>query len=312
MKNKVLLIAPLYDETQQELESLYTVLRLYELEPPWQVPQEWCKDCAVVVTHSSRGVDAGILKQLPQVKLVANFGTGVDKIDLAYCAERSISVTHTPDVLTDDVAHLTLALMLDVVRGISASDRFVRAGKWRDAQFGLTRSLKNMRVGIVGLGRIGQAIAALAVPLGCEIAYTGPNRKEVEYQYFPQLTQLAQWAEILVVSCLGGPTTDGLVTAEVLQQLGPDGYIINVARGSVIDESALVDSLLRGIIGGAGLDVYADEPNIPAVLLTLDNVVLVPHLGSATDHSRKEMGKRTLANVAACFAGEPLPNIFGT
>lgn len=308
---KVIAVAPLYQESQDKLETLYDVRRLYDDDHD-RLSTDWIEGCKVVVTNSGCGVGADILKTLPNVQLVANFGTGVDKIDLDYCRVHDIAVTHTPDVLTEDVAHLALGLMLSTVRRLSAADRYVRAGLWSKGKYRLTRSLRNMRVGILGLGRIGTAVAKLCEPFGCTIGYSGPNRKSVGYDFFQTCPELAEWADILVITCMGGEATAGMVSETVLRKLGQDGYVINVSRGSVIDEQALVKCLREKVIAGAGLDVFSSEPHVPEILLTMDNVVLLPHIGSATHDSRRAMGECTLANIAAYFTGNPLPNIFRT
>lgn len=308
--NKIIQTAPIYPLVQTRLENSYDVLQYQHGADPQSIPQEWRENCEVVVSTAFLGIDGATLQYLPRVKLVANFGVGVDSIDLQYCADHAITVTHTPDVLTDDVADLTIALILSTLRRIPQADQFVRNQQWHEGAFPLTRSLRGMKVGILGLGRIGLAIAQLCQPFGCTLGYYGPNRKDNEYHYFSKPAELAAWSDLLVVACPGGDATRGLVSAEVLLALGPGGYVINIARGSVIDESALVDALIHGKIAGAGLDVFACEPNVPNELLAMENVVLLPHIGSATHQTREKMALMTLANVDAYFAGKPLPNIF--
>ena len=308
--NTILSLTPLYHDTQKKLETRYDLVRIYLDEDIEKMTEEWLYSCEVVVTNSLCGAGQAILDRLPNLKLVANFGTGVDKIDLQYCKTRNVTVTHTPDVLTDDVAHLAFGLLISAVRQIPAAERHLRDGKWHKTIFPLTRSLKNMRVGILGLGRIGHAVASLCKPFGCSIAYCGPHKKDVDYPFFSECADLAQWADALVVSCLGGNSTDGLVSSEVLRKLGKEGFLINIARGSVVDEPALVSALKDGVIAGAGLDVFVNEPEVPKDLLTMDNVVLLPHVGSGTSYTRKAMGECMLTNVDAFFRGESLPNIF--
>lgn len=307
---KVLAVAPVYSNTQDKLEGLYDVVRFYADEDAEKMNDQWLEDCEVAVTNSGCGADGSVLSRMPGLRLVANFGTGVDKIDLQYCRERGLAVTHTPDVLTDEVAHLAISLMLSTVRRLPAAERFLRSGQWQKGRFALTRSLKDMKIGIVGLGRIGHAIARLCEPFGCRLAYSGPNKKDTSWQYFSQCNELAAWADILVVSCLGGDSTIGLISADVLKNLGENGYLVNIARGTVVDERALVESLKVGGIASAGLDVFAVEPNVPEELLAMENVVLLPHVGSATHDTRTAMGECMLANVAAYFRAEPLPNVF--
>ncbi|MFV0438402.1 MAG: 2-hydroxyacid dehydrogenase [Desulfopila sp.] len=286
----------------EKLDETYTVYRLEDIIASSERPE-----CEVVVTSSGAGIDGETLAKLPTVRLVANFGTGVDLIDLPYCAAHDIAVSHTPGVLTEDVADLALALILATVRQVASADRFVRAGRWKSEKFHLTQSLRGLNVGLVGMGQIGREIARLCTAFSCQIAYFGPNKKDVAYGYYPDLHQLAAWADVLIAACPGGESTQGLISAEVLDMLGTKGFFINIARGSVVDEAALIERLRTGAIAGAGLDVYNGEPDIAEQLLALDNVVLQPHLGSATQRTRMEMGNLTRANVAAYFAGKPLP-----
>jgi hypothetical protein len=231
---------------------------------------------------------------------------GVDAIDLAAARERSIAVTNTPDVLTDDVADLALALILDAMRGVSAGDRYVRAGRWLQGAFPLQARMSGKRLGVVGMGRIGQAIARRAAAFDMQIAWHGPRGKDLPYRYEPDLVALARSVDVLVAACPGGEATRGLISRRVLEAVGPRGYFVNVARGSVVDEAALVELLAARQLGGAGLDVFVDEPNVPARLLELDNVVLQPHVASATEETRTAMGRVVLDNVGAFVAGRPL------
>jgi hydroxypyruvate reductase len=306
-RKKVYLASTLFPETGEKLETLYDVYHLQGITALGNIPESWLQESEVVITTSGHGIDGTILKKLPAVKLVANFGTGVDLIDLEYCALNNVAVSHTPGVLTEDVADLTLALILATLRKVAAADRFVRDGLWLNQKYPLTCSIRGLNIGIIGMGGIGREVARLCAAFGTQIGYYGPNRKQVDYRYYRDLECLAVWADVLVAACPGGKSTQGLVSGTVLDKLGPQGFFINIARGSVVDEQALVDRLVTGALAGAGLDVFADEPNIPEKLLGLDNVVLQPHLGSATSGTRRKMGDLTLANVAAYFAGDPLP-----
>jgi lactate dehydrogenase-like 2-hydroxyacid dehydrogenase len=250
-----------------------------------------------------------MMKRFPKAEIVAIFGVGYDGIEVAAARERGIVVTHTPNVLTDDVADLALALMLAVSRRILPSDRHVRSGAWLQGPVPLARKVSGARLGIVGLGRIGSAIAKRAEAFGMSIAYTKRTVDPlVSYNYYPTVEALAAEVDFLVVAAFGGPTTRGLIDAKVLDALGPKGYLINIARGSVVDETALVAALKEGRIAGAGLDVFVSEPNAPAELFALDNVVLTPHIGSATTTSRQAMADLTFANLVAHFSGKPLPS----
>jgi lactate dehydrogenase-like 2-hydroxyacid dehydrogenase len=247
-------------------------------------------------------VDAALLDALPRVKLVANFGVGYENVDVEHARKRGILVTNTPDVLTDCVADLAIALVIDVARGVTSGDRYVRAGKWLKGPMPLATKVSGARLGILGLGRIGRAIAARAEGFDMEIRYH--NRRQVPdspYGYERTLEDLARWCDFLVVATAGGESTRGLVSAQVLEALGPEGFLVNIARGSVVDEPALVEALAARRVAGAGLDVFADEPNVPGPLLALDNVVLTPHIASATTDTRAAMGQLVLDNLAAFF-----------
>ncbi len=236
------------------------------------------------------------------------FGVGYDGIDTAAARARGIAVTHTPDVLTDDVADLAIGLMLATARKIPASDRFVRAGKWQSGKFELGTKVSGRRLGIVGFGRIGRAIAHRAEAFGMSIAYTKRTRDtEAPYPYRASPVELARAVDVLIAILPGGESTRGIISAPVLEALGPDGLFVNVARGSVVDEPALVAALASGKLGAAGLDVFVDEPNVPPALLGMENVVLTPHIGSATLQTRQAMADLAFANLQAHFAGEKLP-----
>lgn len=256
-----------------------------------------------LATSAPAGASTALLAALPALRVVSSHGVGLDQIDLATAAERGIAVGYTPEVLNDCVADLAMALLLDVARGTSAADRFVRRGDWETGKFRLARKVTGQRLGILGLGRIGRAIAQRATGFEMQIRYT--NRKPVAgvpWQFEPSLVELARWADTLVVIAAGGAATRHLVNAEVLEALGPDGFLVNVARGSVVDQAALVQALQTGRIAGAGLDVYADEPHVPAALMALDNVVLLPHIASATRETRQAMEALTVANLRAFYA----------
>ncbi|MBS0447249.1 MAG: 2-hydroxyacid dehydrogenase [Proteobacteria bacterium] len=253
-------------------------------------------------------VGAALFDRMPQLRIVSVMGVGYDGIDVAAAKERGIVVTHTPGVLNDDVADLAIALMLGVARGIGASDRYVRAGRWPEGPRPLARKVSGARLGLVGMGRIGQAIALRAAAFGMTIAYTARSAKpDLPYRYFESPRALAAETDFLVVITPGGAGTRKLIDASVLAALGPKGYVINVARGSVIDEAALVAALQNGTIAGAGLDVFENEPHVPQALWTMDRVLLTPHIGSATAETRHAMADLARANLEAYFAGRPLP-----
>ena len=254
---------------------------------------------AVVVTSGRTGVDAALMTALPNLGAVVNFGVGYDTTDVDAAAARGIVVSNTPDVLTDCVADTAVGLMIDVMRQFSAADRYVRAGRWpSEGNYPLTRQVSNTRVGVIGLGRIGSAIAKRLNAFGCSISYH--NRHELPdspYEYVASPVELARDVEILIVAAAGGGGTQKLVDGTVLDALGPTGFLVNIARGSVVDEVALVEALTAGRLAGAGLDVFADEPSVPDALLAMDNVVVLPHVASGTVETRAAMEALTLRNL---------------
>jgi lactate dehydrogenase-like 2-hydroxyacid dehydrogenase len=256
-------------------------------------------EITVAVTSGRTGVDAMLMSALPNLGAVVNFGVGYDTTDVDEAASRGIVVSNTPDVLTDCVADTAVGLLIDVMRQFSAADRYVRAGRWPvDGNYPLTRQISNSRVGIIGLGRIGLAIADRLSAFGCSISYH--NRRPVPDTSFPYVTsavELARRVDALVVAVSGGGGTQHLVGREVINALGGEGFLVNISRGSVVDEAALVDALRAGRIAGVGLDVFADEPNVPDALLTMDNVVLLPHVASGTVETRAAMEALTLRNL---------------
>lgn len=262
----------------------------------------------VAVGTPGAGVGPELLDHLPSLEAIVHFGVGYDTTDLDAVQARGVAVSNTPDVLTDCVADFAIGMIIDVLRRLSAGDRFVRAGRWQaGAQFPLTTRVSGKRVGILGMGRIGGAIAARLTGFSCPIGYH--NRREVEgceHRYHPSATVLARESDVLVVVTPGGSGTSHLVDQEVLDALGPEGYLVNISRGSVVDEEALKEALMSRRIAGAALDVFADEPNVPRGLFELDNVVLLPHLGSATVETRRAMADLVLENVESWRSGRTL------
>ncbi len=249
-------------------------------------------------------VDAALIARLPALEIVSNFGVGYDGVDTAACTAAGVVVTNTPDVLTDEVADLALGLLLATIRELPQADRHVRAGHWLQRPYPLTATLRGRRIGILGLGRIGRAIADRARAFGLDIAYHGRNRQpDVPYAYFDSIRGLAEAVDILMVVAPGGPGTRNIVDAAVLAALGRDGVLINVARGSLVDEDALIEALEAGTIRAAGLDVFADEPRVPERLIARDNVVLLPHVGSASVHTRNAMAQLVVDNLVSWFDG---------
>jgi lactate dehydrogenase-like 2-hydroxyacid dehydrogenase len=265
-----------------------------------------------LVTSAGAGASAALIAALPRLRVISSFGVGLDTMDLPAAARRGIPVGYTPDVLNDCVADQAFALLLAIARRIPEADRFVRAGRWAaepGTAFPFGRQVSGARLGVVGLGRIGRTIARRASGFDMEVRYHTRNAVEgVAWAHEPSLTELARWCDFLVVITAGGAGTRHLVDAAVLDALGTKGYVINVARGSVIDEAALVRALQDKRIAGAGLDVFEREPHVPPELFTLENVVLAPHIASATVQTRQAMAQRVLDNLAAFFAGQPLPS----
>jgi hydroxypyruvate reductase len=264
-------------------------------------------DFEALATSARVGANATLIAALPKLRVISSFGVGIDTIDLEAARAHGVAVGYTPEVLNDCVADTAFALVMDVARGTCAADRFVRRGDWLKGQFPMTTRVSGKRLGILGLGRIGRVIARRASGFDMEVRYH--NRRaltDVDYAYASTLKELAQWADFLVIASAGGAETRGLVSKDILDALGPQGYLINISRGTVVDETALVDALVHQRIAGAGLDVFEREPQVPEALFGLDNVVLLPHLASNTHETRADMARRVEDNLAAYFAGKPL------
>ncbi len=297
-------LSPLFAD---QLQGAYEVHdRLHETDPA-----AFAKVAPLIRGIAGSGeskVPRALIDQLPALEVVSIMGVGYDGVDVPAALERKIPVTHTPNVLNDEVADLAIGLMLSIARRIPQADQYVRAGRWgKEGNMPLTRKVSGARLGIVGLGRIGQAIAKRAEAFSMSIAYTGRKAQPgVAYAYYPSAAKLAEQVDFLVVITPGGAGTRHLINAEVLQALGARGYLINVARGSVVDEAALVDALQKGVIAGAGLDVFEKEPHPSEALWTLDNVVLTPHIASATWQTRQAMADLAAGNLNAHFSGQPL------
>jgi lactate dehydrogenase-like 2-hydroxyacid dehydrogenase len=261
---------------------------------------------AVAATGGHGRIDAAWMARLPALELVASFGVGYDHIDAKWAGEHGVVVTHTPGVLDDEVADLAMALTIMAVRKLPQAERYLRAGQWLNAHYPLTASLRGRTMGILGLGRIGTAIATRARAFGVQIVYHGRHAQAgVPYRFYPSLIDMAKACDILMIAAPGGPSTQKLVNAEVLAALGPDGVLINIARGSLADEQALIEALRSGKILAAGLDVFENEPKVPAELVALDNAVLLPHVGSASVKTRRAMAECVVGNVIAWSENKP-------
>lgn len=310
MNVEVLQLSPiLIPEVRERLEALYTVHRYYEQADKAACLREHGARVRGVITGGHTGITRQVMEQLPNLEVVAVNGVGTDAVDLAYARDHGIHVTATLGALTEDVADLAIGLLLCACRGIGNGDRFVRAGLWATsptplAPLPLARQFSGMRVGIVGLGRVGRAVATRAAAFGCPIRYTDLRRfDDVPYTFEPDLVELARHSDALIVAA-AADQAEGIIDAQVLEALGEQGYLINIARGRLVNEPDLVAALQAGHIAGAGLDVFADEPRVPAPLLGLENVVLQPHRASATLQTRTRMGEMVLASLADTFAGK--------
>ncbi|XP_065866113.1 glyoxylate/hydroxypyruvate/pyruvate reductase 2KGR-like [Euphorbia lathyris] len=298
---------PIYPYLVEELEKRFTLFKLQNAPDKTNFINSNKNSIRAVVGNAGFGADADLIDQLPKLEIVSSFSVGLDKVDLAKCKEKGIRVTNTPDVLTDDVADLALGLMLAVLRRLCESDRYVRSGKWKKGDYKLTTKFTGKTVGIIGLGRIGMAIAKRAEGFSCPISYYSRTEKpDVKYKYYPSVVELAANCHILVVACALTEETQHIVNREVMDALGPKGVLINIGRGPHVDEAELVSALVEGRLGGAGLDVFENEPHVPEQLLGLENVVLLPHVGSGTVETRKEMADLVVGNLEAHFMKKPL------
>ncbi len=304
MTIEILQTGPLLASCEKALAERYTVHKLHEVADK----AAWLKaNGARIRAHAGSGVQADLMDALPNLEIIASFGVGYDNIDTAGAKARNIRVTNTPDVLNDAVAELTVGLMISLARRIPQSDQYVRQGKWPAGNFGLFSELTGKTVGILGLGRIGKEIATRLQAMKMRVVYHGRKAQpNTPYIYYDRLEDMARDSDWLVVIAPGGKGTEGIVSRQVLEALGPQGYLVNVARGTLIDEAAMLDLLQSGKLGGAALDVFVDEPEVPEAFFALDNVVLSPHQGSATHQTRDAMGALLVANLERHFAGEPL------
>ncbi|XP_030457649.1 glyoxylate/hydroxypyruvate/pyruvate reductase 2KGR [Syzygium oleosum] len=303
----VLLTCPMLPYLQQELEKRFRLFEFWQFPQRTQFLEEHSGSIRAVVGNISAGADAELIEALPKLEIVASYSVGLDKIDLGKCREKGIRVTNTPDVLTEDVADLVIGLCLAVLRRICASDKYVRSGEWKKGDFKLTTKFTGKTVGIIGLGRIGTAIAKRAEAFDCPISYCSRTVKpDCKYKYYPSVVELASNCHILIVACPLTPETHHIINREVIDALGPKGVLINIGRGPHVDEPELVSALVEGRLGGAGLDVFEHEPEVPEELFGLENVVLLPHVASATVETRNAMADLVIGNLEAHFMNKPL------
>ena len=318
-KPDLLLIGRLFGAPETRVDELFQVHRIEDLEDFAPVPEFAAemagKFRAVAVGMVGSGhidsvvVNEAFLARFPRLELVAALGVGCDHIDVVAAAARDVIVTNTPDVNTEEVADTAMGMLLSTVRQLPQADRFIRSGAWPTAMFPLTGTLRNKRLGILGLGRIGKAVARRAEGFDLEILYHNRNRREdVPYTYVSSALELARAVDILMLIVPGGEDTRDLVDAEMLRALGPDGVLLNVSRGTVVNESALIEALKNKVIAGAGLDAFLHEPHVPDALIEMEHVVLLPHIGSGTHHTREQMSVAVVNNLEHWNAGRPPPN----
>ncbi|KAJ0492075.1 putative hydroxyphenylpyruvate reductase [Helianthus annuus] len=303
----VLITTPVNPYLEQELDKRFNLIRLWNYPQKQEFFKNHSDSIRGVVNNPWHPADREFIDSLPALEIVSSYSVGLDHVDLGYCKGKGVKVTNTPDVLTEDVADLAIGLMLTTLRGISECDRYVRSGLWKKGDFKLTTKFSGKKVGIIGLGRIGTAIAKRAEAFNCPISYYSRSEKpESNYKYFPSVVELASHCDILVVACPLTEQTRHIVNREVLDALGPKGFLINIGRGPHVDEPELVAALVEGRIAGAGLDVFENEPHVPEELFGLDNVVLLPHVGSGTVETRNAMADLVIGNLEAHFSKKPL------
>lgn len=299
----LLISDPLMPYIEDQLNAGFRVVKSKPGDNLDALAKELGPSIRAIATGSINGVSAAMIEALPNLEIIANFGVGYDIVDAACAAKQGVIVTNTPDVLTEEVADTALALLLMTLRELPQAERYLRAGKWPQRPYPLTKAtLRDRTVGIFGLGRIGKAIAKRLQAFGTKIVYHGRNKQsDVAYDYYPTLTAMAENCDVLLCVAPGGATTHHAINAEVLAALGADGIVINVGRGSVVDQEALIAALQNGTIMSAGLDVFENEPHVPQALIDMDHVVLLPHVGSASVYTREAMGQLLVDNLTLWF-----------
>jgi lactate dehydrogenase-like 2-hydroxyacid dehydrogenase len=308
-KPQILMTGPMMEFVTRQLDAVFEVHKLWQADDADLLLDRVADRVTGIATAGHAPVNLQMMQRLPKLGMISNFGVGYDSVNAVAAGARGIFVSNTPDVLTEEVADTAIGLLLMTARELSASERYLRNSQWPNANYQLSPlTLRNRTLGIIGLGRIGKAIAARALSFGLKIAYCGRSRQnDVDFPYFADPVQLAGAVDTLLVVVPGGEATANLVNGAVLSALGPQGILINIGRGSVVDQQALIEALQAATIAAAGLDVFADEPNVPAELIAMDNVVLLPHVGSASVHTRQAMGQLVVDNLVAYFdTGKPL------
>lgn len=303
----LLQLCPIHPEAQPRLDAGYTLLRadVAAVDAAWLA--QHATGIEGVITGGHLGIPTTLVEALPDLKIVAINGVGYDKVDLDLARSRGMRVTNTPDVLTEDVADLAVGLTLSLLRRLPHAHAHVQAGKWPSGEMKLARKLSGKRIGIFGLGRIGRAVAKRFGGFTDHIAYTDVVQHDVPFAYYPDATALAGACDIFVICAAASGSTRKVIGTSVFEALGPNGVLVNIARGSIVDEPALVKALHDGTLGGAALDVFEDEPNVPAELMTMEHVIVTPHIASGTHETRRAMGDLMIDNLDAFFAGRDLP-----
>lgn len=308
MKQEILAIAPMLKICMPALQEAFDVHVLYEADDRDTMLAEVGPNVRAIATDATFGVAPDIMAACPNLEMISGFGVGYDAVDLPACKARGIRVTNTPDVLNDAVAEMGMAMLLALARQIPQADQYVRTGRWeREGLHPLTGELTGTTVGVLGLGRIGKEFAARAQAFKMTVVYHGRSeQKDQPFRYYADLVEMARDVDWLVVIAPASAETKGIISREVMEALGPNGGLVNIARGALVDEVALVEALKAGTLGGAALDVFVAEPKTPPALWEMDNVVLQPHQGSATWRTRQLMGQLVVDNLKAYYAGEPL------
>lgn len=303
----LLQVSPVPPFLMDRLQKEFTIHDFVDPADPDAILDQVGDKIRGIIAGGMKGPNANLINRLPNLEIISSFSVGFDATDVVAAQKRGVIVTHTPEVLTGDVADLAMTFILMVTRRIGESERFLREGKWLQGRMDLGTTVKGKRLGILGLGRIGKAVARRAEAFGLHIQYFDIKPMgDLTYRAYPTLIDLAKASDILLVTCEGGEANRGLVSAEVLDALGPDGFLVNTARGPIIDEPAMVKALKEGRIAGAGLDVFDREPIVPEELMAMENVVLTPHIASSTHETRRAMGDLVFDNLHAHFNGKPV------
>lgn len=303
MKPELLVVFPNRPDAMAQLAETYWLHHLWQADDKEALIASCRERIEGIVTVGELGASAELIAQLPNLKIISCFGVGVDAVHAESCTSRGIIVTNTPDVLSKEVADMGIGLMLATLRRLVEADRYVRDGRWPSGNFPLASSATNKTLGILGMGRIGLELAKRANAMDMRVLYHNRSRRpDVDLPFVETLVDLAKQSDVLMLCCPGGDATRGLVNADVLAALGSEGFLVNVARGSVVDEPALLNALQQGVIKGAGLDVFANEPNVPVDFFTMPQVVLQPHAASATSETRDAMAQLVVDNLASYFS----------